>query len=88
MIRNAPLVLKVMFKLISMENVKFCISYHGIRENTFIFNVYNRSGDLVYSTDNIEELNCSSSIGGWNGKHQENSKKLSQDTYIYHIEHQ
>ena len=66
-------------------NDKFCISYHGIRENTFIFNVYNRSGDLVYSTENIEELNCSSSIGGWNGKHQENSKKLSQDTYVYHM---
>ena len=40
------------------KNDKFCIEYHGIREATFTFNVYNRSSDLVYSTNNIQDLIC------------------------------
>ena len=44
-------------------NDKFCIAYHGIREATFTFNVYTRYSELVYSTNNINELNCENWVG-------------------------
>ena len=66
-------------------NDNFCISYHGIREATFTFNVYNRSSDLVYSTSDIQDLICEN---GWNGKHQETGVDLPMGTYIYSIYYQ
>ena len=66
-------------------NDKFCISYHGIREATFTFNVYTRFSELVYSTNNINELNCEN---GWDGKHQISGKELPLGSYIYEIYYQ
>ena len=63
-------------------NDKFCISYHAIREETFTFNVYNRIGELIFSTNNIHELNCDK---GWYGKHRESGKELPMGTYVYEI---
>ena len=39
-------------------NDRFCISFNGIRTETFSFNVYNRVSELVYSTTNIIDLEC------------------------------
>ena len=43
------------------------------------------SGIVVVASQAEIHNNEIGPIGGWNGKHQENSKKLSQDTYVYHM---
>ena len=74
------------------KNDEFCISYHGIRESTFIFNVYNRFSELVYFTDNIDDLECPKDIligsGGWNGQHISTGNDLPTGSYIYEIYYQ
>ena len=67
-------------------NDKFCISYNGIMESTFVFNVYNRFSDLVYSTNKITDLNCDNN--GWDGKHQETGRDLPLGVYLYEIYYQ
>ena len=67
-------------------NDKFCISYNGIMESTFVFNVYNRFSDLVYSTNTISDLNCDNN--GWDGKHQETGRDLPSGVYLYEIYYQ
>jgi len=66
-------------------NDKLCISYNGIREAIFNFNVYDRFSNLVYSTNNIHDLDCDN---GWDGTHQETGKDLPMSTYIYQIYYQ
>jgi gliding motility-associated-like protein len=66
-------------------NDKFFITYHGIREATFTFNVYNRNSDLVYSTNNIHDLDTEN---GWDGKHQSTGTDLPMGAYIYEIYYQ
>ena len=66
-------------------NDKFCISYNGVRDGTFTFNVYSRFSELVYSTNNINELGCEN---GWDGKHQISGLDLPLGTYIYEIYYQ
>lgn len=66
------------------KNDKFCIEYHAIRENTFLFKVFNSQGDLIYQTSNPSEMKCSQ-FGGWNGKHFKTNKDLPLDTYIYEL---
>ena len=66
-------------------NDKFCIEYHAIRENTFLFKVYNAQGDLMYQSTKPNELRCSCDNGGWNGKHYKIEKDLPSDTYVYEI---
>ena len=39
-------------------NDLFCLSHHGIREQTFFFNVYDRFSNLVYATENISDVEC------------------------------
>ena len=63
-------------------NDRFCISYHAIREETFTFNVFNRIGELIFSTNNIHDLDCDN---GWDGNHRESGKELPMDTYVYEI---
>ena len=74
------------------KNDEFCISYHGIRESTFIFNVYNRFSELVYFTDNINDLECPKDLligpGGWNGQHISTGNDLPTGSYIYEIYYQ
>ena len=66
-------------------NDRFCISYNGVREGTFTFNVYSRFSELVYSTNNIHELDCEN---GWDGKHQTSGTDLPFGTYTYQIYYQ
>ena len=68
------------------KNDFFCISYNGIRENTFVFNVYNRFSDLVYSTNNINDLNCEND--GWDGRHIKTGEELPAGAYVYEIYYQ
>jgi hypothetical protein len=63
-------------------NDKFCISYNGIREETFSFTVYDRFSNVVYSTTNIYDLDCNN---GWDGNYQETGNPLLIGTYIYEI---
>ena len=68
------------------KNDFFCISYNGIRENTFVFNVYNRFSDLVYYTNNINDLNCENN--GWDGRHITTGEELPAGAYVYEIYYQ
>ena len=63
-------------------NDKFCISYNGIREETFSFTVYDRFSNVVYSTNDITELDCNN---GWDGNYQETGNPLLMSTYIYEV---
>jgi gliding motility-associated-like protein len=65
-------------------NDKFCIEYHAIRENTFLFKVYNAQGDLLYQSTNPSELKCSNG-NGWDGKYFDDNRYLPLDTYAYEI---
>ena len=47
-------------------NDKFCIDYHAIREQSFLFKVYSSIGELIYQTTNPLELNCKMEAG-WDG---------------------
>ena len=67
-------------------NDVFCISYNGIREYTFVFNVYNRFSDLVYSTNDINSLDCQNS--GWDGRHIKTGEELPGGAYVYEIYYQ
>ena len=74
-------------------NDKLCIEYHGIRENTFLFKVFNSQGNLMYQSTKPNELRCCIDIsreecvkeGGWDGTYYKTSKKLPSDTYVYEI---
>ena len=65
-------------------NDKFCVEYHAIRENTFLFKVYNVQGDLMFQSNNPQELKCSMH-GGWDGIHYKTQKELPSDTYVYEL---
>ena len=66
-------------------NDLFCISFNGIRTETFLFNVYNRTSDVVFSTTNINEIECFLNSNGWDGKHQDTGIDLPLGMYIYEI---
>ena len=66
-------------------NDLFYISYHGIRQNSFTINIYNRSNEVVYSTNNINDLSIES---GWNGTHQSKGFDLPFGTYVYEVSYQ
>ena len=67
------------------KNDNFCLSYSGIREAVFNFNVFDRFSNLVYSTNNIQDLSCET---GWDGKHYKTGKNLPTGVYIYEIYYQ
>ena len=52
---------------------------------TFYFNIYNRSSDLVYTTTDINDLKCMSNDNGWDGLHYQTGNKLPFGTYVYEI---
>ena len=63
-------------------NDRFQIRYHGIREETFIINIYNRYNEVVFSSENINEL---SSENGWDGRHHTKGFPLLAGTYVYEL---
>ena len=71
------------------KNDNFCISYRGVREETFTFNLYSRFSELVYSTNNINDLKCiydgGHLINGWDGKHYKTGNDLPMGIYIYEV---
>jgi len=71
------------------KNDKFCISYDGVREEPFTFNLYSRFSELVYSTNNINDLKCiydgGHLINGWDGTHFKTGNDLPMATYIYEV---
>ena len=69
-------------------NDVFCIQFHGVRQETFYFNVYDRFSTLVYTTSNITDLECELSSNGWDGKHYKTDIDLPMGTYIYEIYYQ
>ena len=66
-------------------NDRFCISYNGIRKATFNFNVFDRFSNLVYATNDIDDLSCEN---GWDGKHYQSDQDLPMGGYIYQIYYQ
>ena len=56
---------------------------------TFTFNLYSRFSELIYSTNNINNLRCIYNgghlINGWDGKHQVTKKDLPIGSYIYEM---
>ncbi len=66
-------------------NDRFCISFNGIRAETFSFNVYNRVSEIVYSTTSIIELECFLNDNGWDGKHKETGEDLPMGMYVYEL---
>ena len=66
-------------------NDRLCILYHGIRDLTFNFNVYDKFSNLVFSTNNINDLSCQN---GWDGTHHKTGNDLPMGTYICQIYYQ
>ena len=65
------------------KNDEFCIAYQGIRENTFMFNVYNDRGQVIFQSTNPLELKCGD---GWNGKFENNL--IPSELYVYEMYYQ
>ena len=63
-------------------NDKLCVEYSGIRESTFLFNIFDSEGGLVFRTEDINILECSADKG-WDGTHYLTKKDLPADTYMY-----
>jgi gliding motility-associated-like protein len=66
-------------------NDVFCIQYHGVRQETFHFNVYDRLSTLVYTTSNITDLECELNLNAWDGTHYLSKKELPLGSYIYEM---
>ena len=66
-------------------NDVFCIQYHGVRKETFYFNVYDRFSTLVYTTSNITDLECELNSNAWDGTHYLSKKELPLGSYIYEM---
>ena len=71
-------------------NDVFCIQYNGVKEETFLFNIYDKLSNLVFSTTDISELKCllGSGDNGWDGRHYETGKELPLGAYVYQIYYQ
>jgi gliding motility-associated-like protein len=65
-------------------NDNFCLSYNGILIETFYFNIFDRYSNLVYATNNINDLKCLSN-NGWDGLNFKTGNELPMGTYIYEI---
>ena len=67
------------------RNEKFCFEYHSIRENSFLFKVFNKQGELVFQSTDALGLSCSSIDGGWDGTYFRTQEKLSSGIYSYNL---
>ena len=67
------------------RNEKFCFEYHSIRENSFLFKVFNLQGDLVFQSTDALALSCSTIDGGWDGTYFRTQEKLSSGIYSYNL---
>tara|TARA_B100000902_G_scaffold175658_1_gene169440 strand:+ start:56514 stop:59237 length:2724 start_codon:yes stop_codon:yes gene_type:complete len=69
-------------------NDKFCLSYNGIRIETFSINIYDRNSNLVFVSNNINQMLCDLDTKAWDGKHKDSGKELPAGTYIYQMKFQ
>ena len=67
------------------RNEKFCFEHHSIRENSFLFKVFNQKGELVFQSTDALGLSCSSIDGGWDGTYFKTQEKLSSGIYSYNL---
>ena len=67
------------------RNEKFCLEYHSIRENSFLFKVFNKQGELVFQSTDALGLSCSAIDGGWDGTYFRTQEKLSSGIYSYSL---
>ena len=66
-------------------NDRFIIDHYGLLEQSFSINIFNRLNELVFSSNNIDELNKEN---GWDGKHLFKGFDLPAGTYIYELSYQ
>ena len=66
-------------------NDKFCLSYNGVRIETFNINIYDRNSGLVFSSTNIDDMLCKLGSKAWDGTHQDSGEELPIGTYIYEM---
>jgi gliding motility-associated-like protein len=66
-------------------NDKFCLSYNGIRIETFNISIYDRNSGLVFSSNNIEEMLCELGTKSWDGTHIDSGEELPMGMYVYEI---
>jgi len=66
-------------------NDKFCLSYNGVRIETFNINIYDRNSGLVFSSTNIDDMLCQLESKAWDGTHQDSGEELPIGTYIYEM---
>lgn len=66
-------------------NDRFIIDHYGVLEQSFTINIFNRLNELVFSSNNIDELNKEN---GWDGKHLFKGFDLPSGTYIYELSYQ
>ena len=66
-------------------NDRFCLSHNGIRPGTFRLNVFDRFSNLVFATNNINDLSCKN---GWDGTHYKTKNELPMGAYVYQIYYQ
>jgi len=66
-------------------NDKFCLSYNGVRIETFKINIYDRNSSLVFSSSNIDDMLCELGSKAWDGNHQDSGEELPMGTYIYEM---
>jgi len=66
-------------------NDKFCLSYNGVRIETFNINIYDRNSGLIFSSTNIDDMLCKLGSKAWDGTHQDSGEELPIGTYIYEM---
>jgi len=66
-------------------NDKFCLSYNGVRIETFNISIYDRNSGLVFSSNDINDMLCELDTKAWDGTHIDSGEEVPMDTYIYEI---
>jgi gliding motility-associated-like protein len=66
-------------------NDKFCLTYNGVRIETFQINIYDRNSGLVFLSNNINDMLCELEAKGWDGRHKDSGNELPMGTYIYEM---
>tara|TARA_B100001250_G_scaffold160624_1_gene137996 strand:+ start:11086 stop:14616 length:3531 start_codon:yes stop_codon:yes gene_type:complete len=69
------------------RNDRFCLEYNGIREETFALNIFDRFSNLVFSSNNLEDMSCKNGYG-WDGTHYQTAKDVPMGSYIYQVYYQ
>jgi gliding motility-associated-like protein len=63
-----------------IKNDKFKVEHHALRVDTYILNIYDRFGSLVYSTTDPD--------AEWDGSHYKTGSDLITGVYTYYLQYQ